>query len=73
MDGTVGPTRWYEFTTSGIPTGGTCSIAPADGEYLLTIYSVMCTGYTDDNLPLTYTIVYVDPVTGEGQGHAYSR
>ena len=58
-DGTQGPWRWYEFTTSGTPTGGTCTITPTDGEYLLTRFTIICNGYSDPH-GVQYADFYVD-------------
>ena len=70
-DGTQGPWRWYEFTTSGTPTGGTCTITPSDGEYLLTRFTIICNGYSDPH-GVQYADAYVAPgeTTGEDSiGH----
>ena len=68
-DGTQGPWRWYEFTTSGTPTGGTCTITPTDGEYLLTRFTIVCNGYSDPH-GVQYADFYVAP--GESTGEYWS-
>ena len=66
QDGTMGPLQWYEFTTSGAPTAGTCSVTPEDGFFESTDYTISCTGFADVNLPLTYTALYTDLSTSMG-------
>ncbi|XP_078664667.1 polycystin-1-like protein 2 [Branchiostoma floridae x Branchiostoma belcheri] len=44
----------YSFTTNAPPILGTCVVLPDTGTVMETLFQVKCSGFMDDNVPLTY-------------------
>ncbi|XP_019623050.1 PREDICTED: uncharacterized protein LOC109469109 [Branchiostoma belcheri] len=44
----------YSFTTNAPPILGTCAVLPDTGTVMETLFQVKCSGFMDDNVPLTY-------------------
>nr|XP_033806805.1 polycystic kidney disease and receptor for egg jelly-related protein [Geotrypetes seraphini] len=47
----------YSFYVNAPPKAGTCNINPAYGIALMTSFVVSCSGFTDQNLPLSYKVL----------------
>lgn len=54
----VAGTSRHEFQTNSPPTGGTCAVSPVEGFALNTTFTFSCTGWNDQQLPLTYQFHY---------------
>ena len=57
--------RRFRIMTSGSPQAGTCTVTPATGSAYSTRFSVTCTGFVDDDMPISYRVFYVDTPNGK--------
>ncbi|XP_078670977.1 polycystin-1-like protein 2 isoform X2 [Branchiostoma floridae x Branchiostoma belcheri] len=48
----------YTFQPNEPPAAGSCSVSPENGTVMVTEFTISCTGFSDLDLPLTYTFLY---------------
>ncbi|XP_035672187.1 polycystic kidney disease protein 1-like 2 [Branchiostoma floridae] len=48
----------YTFQPNDPPTVGSCSVSPENGTAMVTEFTISCAGFSDADLPLTYTFLY---------------
>ena len=51
-------TATYQLAVNTPPTAGSFSVSPEYGQSLKTIYNLTATGWSDDDIPLTYQFYY---------------
>ena len=57
-DGVAEGVASYDFTTNSPPSGGTCNVSPTVGTALETEFRFTCSGWQDQNKPITYEFHY---------------
>ncbi|KAM9388095.1 polycystin family receptor for egg jelly [Phaethornis superciliosus] len=57
----------HEFRVNSPPRAGKCGIKPRWGTAFLTKFVVWCSGFSDDNLPLTYKVIVASNVPKTAQ------
>ncbi|XP_070543336.1 polycystin family receptor for egg jelly-like isoform X3 [Ptychodera flava] len=60
----------YSFTTNSPPSLGSCEITPSVGTVLTTKFTIVCQGFTDANIPLTYKFY---AITGREPRHSDAK
>ena len=57
------PSLYHNFTTNPAPVNGSCELAPSLGyaidavdNPIKTLFNVTCSGYTDPDMPLNYSL-----------------
>ena len=48
----------YDIVVNKPPENGECSVSPKEGEPLKTLFTITCTKFEDEDVPLTYTFFY---------------
>ncbi|XP_066275447.1 polycystin-1-like protein 2 [Branchiostoma lanceolatum] len=48
----------HTFQPNEPPTVGSCSVSPENGTAMVTEFTISCSGFSDLDLPLTYTFLY---------------
>lgn len=56
--GNIIDTTRYRFDTNAPPSGGRCEVDKNEGEAWLTYFTFTCSGWKDQNLPLSYKFRY---------------
>lgn len=49
-------TSSYSFRTNEAPKGGSCTVFPLSGEIIFTNFRITCSGFTDEDTPIFYTL-----------------
>ncbi|OWF56216.1 Polycystic kidney disease and receptor for egg jelly-related protein [Mizuhopecten yessoensis] len=61
-----GSASLLNIVTNDMPVVGSCDCSPTRGFSSLTRFSISCTGFHDNDLPLNFRIIINDTVVGEG-------